>query len=105
MDDIYVTITGTDHYYGSKPFEPGVIIKLEKDTENKYDGEAIRAVLPHIGTVGYVANSPSTTFKGTFSAGRLYDKIDSCCYAGVYFVTRSGIIVKIFSKDEAPVSF
>lgn len=69
----FITITGLNHYYDKKPFEINCILKLVKEPDNEYDDEAIRAELPYIGTVGYVANSTNTVFKGTVSSGRLYD--------------------------------
>ena len=75
-NSVLVTIAGLAHYYGTKPFKVGAVIKLKKEYDNKYDDEAIRAQLPYIGTVGYVANSTYTVYSGTYSAGRLYDKIE-----------------------------
>ena len=76
-DTCFVTITGLNNYYNKKPFEVGKIVKLVKEPDNQYDSEAIAVVLPFIDKVGYVANSTSTVYKGTVSAGRLYDKIDA----------------------------
>ncbi len=63
MEEIFVTITGMNNYYGFKPFRVGKIFKLTKDEDNIYDCEAIRAEMPMIDTIGYVANStkPYTT--------------------------------------------
>ena len=69
MKEQYVTITGFKYYYGVTPFKIGKKIKCVKEPDNPYDGEAIRAVMKHIGTVGYVANSPYTVAGGTKSAG------------------------------------
>ena len=60
MADRYVTITGFKHYYDLTPFRIGGLIRCSKDVDNPHDGEAIRCSLPHLGTVGYLANSPST---------------------------------------------
>ena len=57
MQDVYFTITGMDHYYGSNIFEPGTKVKLVKDPDNKHDREAIKVVLPGLDKIGYVANS------------------------------------------------
>ena len=61
MKELYVTITGFKHYYGQTPFQVGRKIKCVKEPDNPYDTEAIRATMKHIGTVGYIANSPYTT--------------------------------------------
>ena len=68
MADRYVTITGFKHYYDLTPFRIGGLIRCSKDVDNPHDGEAIRCSLPHLGTVGYLANSPSTVAGGTYSA-------------------------------------
>ena len=86
-NSVLVTITGLAHYYGTKPFKVGAVIKLKKEYDNKYDDEAIRAQLPYIGTVGYVANSTYTVYSGTYSAGRLYDKIGECACAKIILIT------------------
>lgn len=106
MDKSYfVTITGINHYYGKKPFEIGRIVKLEKDKNNEYDCEAIKVILPYIDTIGYVANSANTVYKGTVSAGRLYDKFDDYCFGEIMFVTHSSAIAFVIDKenvDEGP---
>ena len=60
MKAYYVTITGMNHYYDMKPFKIGKRLKCIKEPDNDYDEEAIRVVLKHIGTIGYVANSVYT---------------------------------------------
>lgn len=64
------------------------------------DEKAIRAELPMIDTIGYVANSTSTVYAGTASAGRLYDKIDDYAYAQTMFVTHSSVIALVLSPEQ-----
>ena len=66
--NIFVTITGFQHYYGREPFQIGNLIRCAKEPGNPYDSDAIRAFLPYIGKVGYIANSPQTKAGGTESA-------------------------------------
>lgn len=103
-NSVLVTITGLAHYYGTKPFKVGAVIKLKKEYDNKYDDEAIRAQLPYIGTVGYVANSTYTVYSGTYSAGRLsgtysagrlYDKIGECACAKIILITHSSAVAEV----------
>ena len=101
----FITITGLNHYYDKKPFEINRILKLVKEPKNEYDNEAIRAELPYIGTVGYVANSTNTVFKGTVSAGRLYEHIGDYAYAQVIFVTHSSVIALVLSIEQAQKDF
>ncbi len=63
--NIFVTITGFKHYYGLRPFRIGQLIRCTKEPDNPFDSDAIRASLPAIGKVGYIANSPDTRAGGT----------------------------------------
>ena len=96
----YVTLTGLNHYYGKVPFKIGRIIRLQKDYDNNHDSEAIKVVLPFIGTVGYVANSLHTVFDGTNSAGRIYDKFGDHVYAKVEIVSHSSIVAELIPPTE-----
>lgn len=100
LKDKYITITGFNHYYGKQPFSIGNIIKCIKEESNQYDSEAIKAVLPYIGTVGYIANSTYTVAGGTMSAGRIYDHVRKKFYVRVMFTTASKIICKL--EDYKP---
>ncbi len=99
MENTFVTITGVRNYYGMKPFKVGKIFRIVKD-DNEYDEEAIRAELPMIDTIGYVANSTNTVYSGTVSAGRLYDKIDGYAYAQTMFITHSSVIALVLSPEQ-----
>ena len=101
MEKMYVTITGLNHYYRTKPFVPGRVVALVKEPDNECDSEAIRAEMLYIGKVGYVANSAYTVYNGTMSAGRLYDKIGAHAYAKVMFVTHSSVIAQVLDIAEA----
>ena len=90
-----------NRYLGLKPFKVGRIVKLCKEQNNEYDETAIRVELPFIDTVGYVANSTSTVYKGTFSAGRLYDKIGDEAFAEIMFVTHSSAIAILVHPEES----
>ena len=98
---LFITITGCNHYLGLKPFAVGRLVRLCKESSNDYDGEAIRVDMPFIDTVGYVANSANTVYAGTYSAGRLYDKIDDTAFAEVAFITHSSVIAAVLTPDEA----
>ena len=100
MKNIFITITGQNHYLGLKPYKVGRIVKIVKDVDNEHDEDAIRVELPFIDTIGYVANSVNTVFAGTCSAGKLYDKIDDYAYAQVMFITHSSVIALVLSPEE-----
>ena len=99
MTKIYFTLTGTRHYYGSDFLKSGVKIQLEKETDNKYDPEAIQVKLKGMGKIGYVANSPYTRIGESMSAGRIYDKIGKKAKAKVVLVTDHGTICSISKKS------
>lgn len=101
MKNIFITITGQNHYLGLKPYKIGRIVKLVKDIDNDYDEDAIRVELPFIDTIGYVANSVNTVFAGTHSAGKLYDKIGDYAYAEIMFITHSSVIARVLMPEEA----
>lgn len=100
MDNRFITITGQNHYLGMKPFQVNRLVKIVKEPENEHDAEAIRVELPYIDTIGYVANSTNTVFAGTYSAGRLYDKIEDYAFAQVMFITHSSVIAIVVPKEE-----
>ena len=82
----YVTLTGLNYRFGTQPFTVGQKVKLVKEPENGFDREAIRAELPGLGKVGYVANSTHTVLGDCYSAGRIYDKIGAAATAKVKYV-------------------
>lgn len=95
MKEQYITIVGFNHYYGGTPFKIGKKIKCIKEPDNPYDSEAIRAVVKHIGTVGYVANSVYTVAGGTKRAGRIWNKVKKKFWVEVMFVTGSKVICRV----------
>ncbi|MPN43703.1 hypothetical protein SDC9_191263 [bioreactor metagenome] len=99
MKDRYITITGFKHYYGLRPFAIGNLVCCIKEPGNPFDSEAIKAVMPLVGKVGHVANSPSTLAGGTMSAGRIYDLVKKRFYVRVMFTTCTKVICKIEFGD------
>ena len=95
----FVTITGFKHYYGLRPFRIGQLIRCSKEPDNPFDSDAIRASLPAIGKVGYLANSPDTRAGGTESASRIYDRVPKRFYVRVLFTTFTKVICQIERGD------
>ncbi len=60
MAKIFITLTGTKHYFGNDFLEKGMKIRLEKEPDNEYDKEAIKVTYEGLGKIGYVANSSYT---------------------------------------------
>ena len=94
----YITITGISHYGGCEMFRPGMPLSLVKDTDNCYDDEAISVYSEKGCRGGYVANSVHTTARGTFSAGRLYDKFVDEAPARVLFVMPETVIAEVWTR-------
>lgn len=95
MKEIYFTIAGCNHYFGSDFMEKGMKVKLKKEPDNEYDKEAIQVKIKGLGKVGYVANSSFTVKGESMSAGRLYDKIADKAKGEIVYVTEAGVIAKI----------
>ena len=68
MEEMYFTITGCNHYFGTEFLKEGMKLKLEKEPDNKFDSEAILVKLKGLGKIGYVANSPYTVKGESMSA-------------------------------------
>lgn len=95
VKELYVTIAGTNHYYGMRPYSIGKRIKCVKEKNNPYDNEAIRVTMKELGTVGYIANNPATKATGTYSAGALQDKVKKTFHVEVMFITQSKVICRV----------
>ena len=95
MAKIFITLTGTKHYFGNDFLEKGMKIRLEKEPDNEYDKEAIQVKIKGLGKVGYVANSPYTVKGESMSAGRLYDRIGDKAKGKVVFVVDGGVVCRV----------
>lgn len=98
MEEMYFTIAGCGHYYGTQFMEKGMKVKLEKEPDNPYDKEAILVKIKGLGKCGYVANSPYTVQGESMSVGRLYDKIGDKAKGKIVFVV-GGIAVCRVTDD------
>ena len=99
MAKVFITLTGTKHYFGNEFLKKGTKIRLEKEPDNEYDKEAIKVTYEGLGKIGYVANSSYTVIGDSMSAGRLYDKIGKKAKAKVVLVTDHGTICSISKKS------
>lgn len=97
---MYVAVTGTQHYFGTAFLKPGQVVQLIKDPDNLHDQEAIKAEIPPIGKIGYVANSTYTVPKGCRSAGRIYDTFDDQINGMIRFVIKDTAIVELVPRLE-----
>ena len=99
MAKIFITLTGTKHYFVNDFLKKGMKIRLEKEPYNEYVKEAIKVTYEGLGKIGYVANSTYTVIGESMSAGRIYDKIGDTAKAKVVLITDRGIICKISKKS------
>ena len=99
----FVTITGLQHHV-EETVLPGAIFKCVKEPQNKFDDEAIRVELPGVGKAGYIANQWRTVARGTYSAGRLYDKVGEVSFAEVKFSLGNTVICQVLEGDEKELS-
>ena len=95
MCSAYITITGTQHYFGQEFIQTGMTVRLVKEPDNEHDREAIRVELDGLGTIGHVANSPFTVLGESFSAGRLYDRIGDTAEALVLYKLPRGVLCRV----------
>lgn len=104
---MYFTIVGTTHYYGTSFMEKGMEVRLYHDVDNKHDREAIRVEVEGLGKIGYVANSPYTVLGESFSAGRMYDKIDDGDVGHILYITSKGVLgqIDIGTEELDEISF
>ena len=100
MEELYFTIAGCSHYFGSDFIEKGMKVKLEKEPDNAYDKEAIQVKVKGLGKIGYVANSPYTVKGESMSAGRLYDKLGDKAKGKVVFVVDGGVVCRIINTGR-----
>lgn len=95
MEEMYFTIAGCNHYYGTEFMEKGMKVKLVKEPDNEYDKEAIQVKIKGLGKVGYVANSPFTVQGESMSAGRLYDKVGDKAKGKIVFVVGGTAVCRV----------
>lgn len=76
MEELYFTIAGCSHYFGSDFMEKGMKVKLEKEPDNEYDKEAIQVKIKGLGKIGYVANSPFTVKGESMSVAGFMTKLE-----------------------------
>ena len=99
MAKVYITVTGTNHYYGKEFLTPGMRLQLKKEPDNEYDKEAIAVYMEGMGLIGYVANSTYTVLGESLSAGRLYDRIGRKAEAEVVHVLPKGVLCRVRKKS------
>ena len=94
-ESIYITINHIEDFCPCCDLRVGDELTLKKDPNNCYDDEAIAAYDKNNVKVGYVANSVSTVARGTYSAGRLYDRISDEAACIIRFITEEMVISEI----------
>ena len=98
-EKIYITINHLDDFFGPTYLRTGEVLTLKKDRKNHYDDEAIAAYKEEC-RCGYVANSVSSVARGTYSSGRLYEKIGEEASCVVCFIKDDMAICEL-NSDQA----
>lgn len=96
-----ITIAGLPFFHGRQPFDGNKYIILRKDPSNPHDTEAILAETALWGIVGYVASHPAVRLTGTYSAGRIYDRIGRRAIAKVRFISDEQVVCSIIRGKKA----
>ena len=97
MSEMYFTVAGCNHYFGTEFMEKGMEVTLVKEPDNEFDKEAIqvKVKVKGLGVIGYVGNSSYTVKGESMSAGRLYDKIWDTAKAKIVFVIDGAAICEV----------
>ncbi len=97
-EGVHVTICHIDDFDRVVSLRPGDRLLLKKETDNEHDDEAIAVYKKEI-KCGYVANSVSSVARGTYSAGRVYDRMkeDQECVVRFLFEEEGHGIAEIVS--------
>ncbi|MDD6308578.1 MAG: HIRAN domain-containing protein [Clostridia bacterium] len=98
--NVYVTITGYKHYFGSLPFSVSATLRLVRETDNQYDAAAIAVYHSAYGKVGYVAQRKEMIAHGTSSARSIAPFLSSNAKAIVRFIAGEFIIAELIPTTE-----
>ena len=93
--EVYITITGLRYYIDELELKIGQELILKKEPDNKFDSEAIMVLKSDFTKIGYVAKSYKTQAKGTYSAGRIYDRIGDNVKAEIMFIIHETVIARV----------
>ena len=99
---IYITINHLDDFMPITNLKVGDNLTLKKELDNIYDDEAIAVYDKNNVKVGYVANSVHSVARGTYSAGRLYDRINDeiDCIIRFVFQEEANVIAEIHTERK-----
>lgn len=93
--NIYLTINHLELFGPIEQYKVGDKLILKKDLSNEYDDEAILVYNKHKNKCGYVANSPRSVARGTYSAGRIYDHFNEELNVIIRFILEESLIVEV----------
>ena len=99
MKRIFITVDHLPDCVRMHIAEVGQELTLRKDTRNPYDDEAIKVFNKNDTEIGYVANSVDTVARGTYSAGRIYDKIRDGQKCTIRFIVEDCLIAEMACEE------
>ena len=99
---IFLTVNHLDDFSERADYRIGDVLSIKREDDNRQDDEAIAAFNLDGVKCGYVANSVSTVARGTYSAGRLFDKIGAEAHCIIRFATKDALICELFQHVYKP---
>ena len=92
--DVFVTVTGFNHYIIREPIVAGQRLLLMRETGNEYDKSAVAVYLSGE-KIGYVANTIETVKSGTMSSSQFVEIMEASVYAEVVELSSYDAICKV----------
>ncbi len=100
MKRVFITVDHLPDCIRMHIVKVGQELTLRKDNKNPYDDEAIKVFNRNGAEVGYVANSVGTVARGTYSAGRIYDKIEDGHKCTIRFIVEDCLIAEMACEEK-----
>ena len=75
--NLFAAMDRMEHYHGIQALNVDDTVFLVKDPNNRTDRQAIKVVIPPIGTVGYIVNDPVVVPHGCWAGSGFYDVFTS----------------------------
>ncbi|PAD31080.1 HIRAN domain-containing protein [Paenibacillus sp. 7523-1] len=102
--NLFAAMDRMEHYHGIQALNIDDTVFLVKDPNNRTDHQAIKVVIPPIGTVGYIVNDPVIVPHGCWAGSGFYDVFHQQTCAKVRFAMKDMIIVELIEMVHVPIS-
>lgn len=101
--NLFAAMDRMEHYHGIQALNVDDTVFLVKDPNNRTDRQAIKVVIPPIGTVGYIVNDPVVVPHGCWAGSGFYDVFHQQTCAKVRFAMKDMIIVELIEMVHVPI--